>query len=150
MARISCSVRARLIFFRSIISAFERTGGAECEKSRVISKGGGQNVTFHCVKLPRLLFPNEIHFSDVATAEHFDLLEARRVYFHGSHLDRMARVRPPEGRSPWRLMSQVGTCHPLLALCRSQNNTSSSGVRPSRLWSCSADRPVLCWGVMVR
>lgn len=149
MARISCSVRARLIFFRSIISAFERTGGG-CEKEPGNKqKGGCQNVTFHCEKLPRLLFPNEIYFPNVTTAEHFDLLEARRVYLHGSHLDRMAGVRPPESHPRGRLMSQIGACQPLLALCRTENKTSPSAVRPSRLWPCSADRPVLHWRVMV-
>ena len=149
VARISCSVRARLIFFRSIISAFERTVLTMRKRSNRQKRRSG-SVTFHSEKLSRLLLPDEIYFPDITATEHFNLLEARRAHLHGSHLDRVARIRPPEGDSSGCFMTQTGACHPFLAPCRSENNTGPNAVHPSRLGSIPTCRSVLHQRTMVR
>jgi len=104
VARISCSARALLIFFRSIISFFERTAVGRISISISLERKANkhnetQAQTFHRIKLPSFLLSHEIHLPNIAPPKQLYFLKAARGHLNRAHLDRVARICPSE----WRL-----------------------------------------------
>jgi hypothetical protein len=78
VARMSCSVSARLIFLRWIISDFDSTslGSVNAYKPPVTAV-----LTFHSEELIGLLLPHKIHPPNISFTQHFQLHKTRRTDF---------------------------------------------------------------------